>query len=258
LAYNHQHLAFNRLSRFTRFEGQRILEIGGNQSAESAAPFIEAGAVEVIVSGLDHVQKETHDSNGCIQIVRADAHKLKERFGARSFDVVYGLSIIEHIPMLPHFLEQVFQVLKPGGFAFFEGDPVWTSPRGHHVWVPTPTGRYFFSQPAGSQSINPVPDWGHLLMDSPELAAAIRQKYPDIPEADVEAICRYIYAGPSITRLSHHEIAMSFSNSPLVTLHMVTNGLDVPPAVATELRRRHGPWNDYGISAMQYVLWKPH
>lgn len=257
MSYNHQHLAYHRLARYLRFEGQRILEIGGNDSAESAMPFVQAGAAEVVVSGLGHVHREGHDASRSIRIVRADAHKLRDVFGAASFDIVYGLSVIEHIPMLSHFLEQVFHVLRPGGFAFFEGDPIWTSPRGHHVWVQSPSGNYYFSQPAGTRSINPIPDWGHLTMDRDALAAVIRQRHPQVPEADVGAICDYVHAGPAITRLSHRDIALSFSNAPLVTLHLVTNSLDVPPDIATELRRRHGDGSDYGISAMQYVLWKP-
>ncbi len=257
MAYNHQLLAFTRLSRFTRFEGARILEIGGNQSAESALPFVHAGAAEVVVSGLGHVHTERSDASSRIRIMRADAHTLRHTFGAASFDVVYGLSVIEHIPMLPNFLEQVFHVLKPGGLAFFEGDPVWTSPRGHHVWVRTETANYYFSQPAGSDSVNPVPDWGHLLMDRHQLGAAIRDRRPGIPDSDVAAICDYIYASDNITRVSHHDIAMSFSNAPLTTLQMVSNSIEVPAPVADALRRRYGNGNDYGVSTLQYLMHKP-
>ena len=254
--YNHQHLAYHRLSRFASFSGRRILEVGGNQRAESALPFIQAGAAEVVVTGLLHVNAERLDSDNGIRVMRADAYALEQISGPCSFDFVYGLSVIEHLPRLTRFLEQVHQVLKPGGLAFFEGDPIWTSARGHHLWVQTDTAKYTFALPAGVESINPVPDWAHLLLDADEMSAVLRERKPEIPDSDIEAICNWIFSSDSISRLSHREIATAFSRCPLVTLHLASNWSQVPTEAAAELRRRIGDGNDFGISSLQYVLQK--
>ena len=133
----HQLSAHKTLSRYIAFTGKEILEIGGSQSCESAYPFLSDGASRAVVTGLDHIYHEKVDSDHDLVVMRADALNLDSIFAPCSFDVVYGLSIVEHIVNPDRFLSQVHAVLKPGGVAYFEGNPIWSSPKGHHLWVAT-------------------------------------------------------------------------------------------------------------------------
>ena len=130
------------LSRYVRIEGKHVLEIGGSQACIAARPFLDDGAARIVVTGLDHISEEGESVDPRLSIMKADALDLRSRFAAGSFDLVFGLSIIEHIPQPDRFLEEVHRVLAPGGLAFFEGCPLWSSPLGHHLWVADWGGPY--------------------------------------------------------------------------------------------------------------------
>lgn len=251
---NHQHVAYNKICRYTEIQGKTVLEIGGNQRLESAKPFLDAGASKIIVSGLGHVSTEKNEHDGRVVIMKASGHAIKSIFGANTFDIIYGISVVEHIPMLAHFLEQVFYTLKPGGFAFFEGSPIWTSAKGHHIWVKTATNNYLFDSMPGTTSLNPIPEWGHLLMDRPEMELHLLDR--KIPENDISSICSWIYEKDFINRASQYEIATSFSNSPLIILDTGMDATLVPPQILSRLRANHGDKSDYGVTRVQYILTK--
>jgi SAM-dependent methyltransferase len=134
---NHQESAYDVLSRYVSFNGKRVLEVGGAQSCESAYPFLRGGAACVVVTGLDHVWREENGENSQLLIRKADALSLSRVFEPSSFDAVYGISVIEHIPSPKAFLAEVYKILKPGGLAYLQGDPLWSSRRGHHLWIAT-------------------------------------------------------------------------------------------------------------------------
>jgi len=165
--------------------------------------------------------------------MRADALKLSEVFGPSCVDIVYGLSVIEHIPSPCVFLDQVHKVLRPGGLASLEGSPIWSSPKGHHVWVAEwggaysgkTTVNYLFSPIPGKTSTNQLPDW--------------------------------VYSSPEINRLTMADIAAVYGHSQLIVLEANALRSDVPQDVQVALRQRHGPGIDYGVASMTCVLAKP-
>jgi SAM-dependent methyltransferase len=130
---SHQVSAHSVLSRYTSFEGKEVLEVGGAQSCDSVYPFLKDGAASAIVTGLGHISQEQTSKEYNLRVLRADALKISSVFGPCRFDVVYGLSVIEHIPSPKVLLDEVYTVLKPGGFAYFDGNPIWSSARGHHL-----------------------------------------------------------------------------------------------------------------------------
>lgn len=255
MANANQFRAFSVLSRFAKFTGASVLEIGGNQSCDAAKPFIEAGCSQVIVTGLDHVGRSVGNVHEGIKICNLDAHLLKKTFGCNAFDIVYGLSVIEHIPTPSNLLEQIYFVLKPGGFAFIEGQPIWTSRCGHHIWLRTPNNNYFFSDMPGIESINPIPDYAHLLMTPEELAENLRLS--NVPENDALSICDFIYNSEKLNRLSHFELAFSVSNSPFIVLDaLFTHNGSVSSQILQQLQARYGYCNDYSVNGIRYVLYK--
>lgn len=258
---SHQASAHWILSRYISIEGKDVLEIGGAQSGEAAHPFLNDGAASVSITGLDHIQEETIISEK-LRILRANALSLSSVFRPGSFDVVYGLSIVEHIPSPKAFLNEVHTVLKPGGIAYFEGNPLWSSPKGHHLWVATwggsyqhkATANYLFDKFLKIKSSNPLPDWSHLLMTQDQMRDYLNAKR--LPNVDIECIVDWVYCSDQINRLNMSEIAESYSHSKLTVLEANTIRSKVPPDIELTLRKHCGDGIDYGISGISYVLAK--
>jgi SAM-dependent methyltransferase len=258
---SHQLSAHWVLSRYISIHGKDILEIGGSQSGEAAQPFLDAGAASVSITGLDHVTEEK-SVNERLRVLRANALSLSEVFEPNSFDVIYGLSIVEHIPSPKVFLSEVHKVLRPGGVAYFEGNPLWSSPRGHHLWVATwgglyegkATANYLFSEFPNTKSTNPLPDWSHLLMTQDQMREHLAALA--IPGSDIECIIDWVYLSDQINRISMSEIAESYSSSKLVMLEANTVRSKVPPDIELNLRRQYGDGIDYGTRGISYVFTK--
>jgi SAM-dependent methyltransferase len=260
---SHQSSAYNVLSRYVSFEGKHVLEIGGAQSCESAYPFLKDGAASVIVTGLDHISQEDSDEDRHLRILRVDALALSSVFEPCSFDVVYGLSVVEHIPSPTIFLDEVYKVLKSGGFAYFEGSPLWSSGKGHHLWVATwggpyqhrATANYLFSEWPDAKSTNPLPDWSHLLMTPEEMGAYLAAE--SLPSRDIECIIDWVYHSDQVNRLSLFEVAGAYTTSKLIVLEANTVRSEIPHDVELALRRHCGDGIDYGIVGISYVLARP-
>ena len=259
----HQLSAYRALSRYSSFNGKNILEIGGAQSCDSAYPFLIDGAASAIVTGLDHISEEKISSEYNLRVMRADALKLASIFKPNQFDVVYGLSVIEHIPTPKIFLDQVYSVLKPGGLAYFEGDPIWSSPKGHHLWIATWGGpykdktsaNYLFSEWADAASTNPLPNWSHLLMTPSQMKEYLTEK--SIPAQDIDCIIDWVYHSNEVNRIDMTKIAEAYTNSGLTVLEANCVRVDVPETTLANLRRQYGDGIDYGINGVTYVLSKP-
>jgi len=259
---NFQEIPPNILRRYISLAGKEVLEIGGSQSCISANAFLRDGVNSVTVTGLDHIAEEALSTDQRIKIARVNGLELTQHFTPNSFDVVFGLSIIEHIPNPMRFIEQVSYVLKPGGLAYFEGNPLWSSPKGHHLWVASWGGNYMnktsanylFSEFAGTVSSNPVPDWGHLLFTEEELRDHLRDQ--SIHEPDIDCIVHWIYASDEVNRLSFSEISEAYTNAGLTTLEANVQRDDVPEEILQILRQKYGDGNDYGIFGITYVLRK--
>jgi SAM-dependent methyltransferase len=260
---SYQSSAHRVLSRYTSFEGKHVLEIGGAQSCESAYPFLKDGAASVIVTGLDHISQEQTNRERNLRILRADALSLSSVFEPSSFDVVYGLSIVEHIPSPKVFLDEVYRVLKPGGVAYFEGNPLWSSPKGHHLWVATwggayqhkATANYLFNEWPSEESTNPLPDWSHLLMTHDQMREYLAAE--SLPSADIECIIDWVYYSDQVNRLNMSEIAEAYTTSKLIVLEANTLRYDVPRDVELALRKHCGDGIDYGTFGISYVLARP-
>lgn len=195
--------------------------------------------------------------------MKADALDLRSHFEAGCFDLVFGVSIIEHIPHPERFLEEVYRVLKPGGLALFEGFPLWSSPRGHHLWVAAwdgsyagkATANYLFTGLPHVASSNPVPDWAHLLMEQGELEEYLARR--SLPASDIACIGDWFYHAKDINRLSTTELTTAYATSKLVVLEAITQRVDDPDTTLQRLRQRHGGGCDFGIDRLTYVLAKP-
>lgn len=256
--------AHGTLSRYTSFENKHILEVGGTQACDSAYAFLNDKAASATVTGLDHISQEQTSKEDNLRILRADALKLSSVFEPCQFDVVYGLAIVEHIPSPNVFLDEVYTVLKPGGLAYFTGNPIWSSPTGHHLYVATwggpyqnrATANYLYRGRPDVVSTNPLPDWSHLLMTPDQMRGYLTEK--SIPSADIDCIVDWVFYFDGVNRINMSEIAEAYTSSKLIVLEANTNRVDVPSDIQTALRKRCGDGVDYGITGVTYVLVKPY
>ncbi len=87
---------------------------------------------------------------GRVQFARAVAEALPAP--DESFDLVYTVNCLEHLPRLGESFAEAARVLRPGGVLFASTEPLYFSAFGHHL-----------------DDIFPLP-WGHLLWEPAELA----------------------------------------------------------------------------------------
>jgi SAM-dependent methyltransferase len=254
-----QQTPFDEISKFISISGKDILEIGGNSSCIAALPFAHAGARSVIVSGLDAIEAEKKSPHEKISIVTADALSLEEKFGSEKFDAVYGVSILEHIPTPKKLFEQVFSILRPGGVAYLQGSPLWSSAFGHHIWLcnwldGTKKSYHFIPYP-GSGAYNPIPDWGHLLYSPEELGDYLLKN--DVPHEDLTKITNFIYYNDGLNKETATSIMAAASSSRFVILNAVLNRYIIPDDILKLLRTRFaGRIEDWSVHGIGLVLLK--
>lgn len=85
------------------------------------------------MSGLKHVAAEQPEKLENIQLCHTNVFDIVKEYGKESFDFVYGVNIIEHIPRTAELLEQIYQVLRPGGMVYIQGANLECSERAPYM-----------------------------------------------------------------------------------------------------------------------------
>ena len=258
-----QHSGYHSVSRFGRIQGRRVLEIGGNSDCVAAQHFANAGAAQVVVSGLYHVDDSRPTNNPLIAVQRVDALDLANAYPAESFDIIYGISILEHIPNPDKLLAQIWHVLSKNGIVFLQGAPIWSGPWGHHIWLNTWTDHttvcYQFLPTEslvarGVKVINPIPDWAHILCTPEEMAARLATQ--QIPDEDIKKILFAVYDGDAINRQSASDIYKAIHRSPFLIAELEFDRVSVPLVLQGELRQKCSETEDFSIMGIRTVLIK--
>lgn len=187
------------------FQGATILEVGGDMKFQTAREMVRRGAARVVSINYSpsFSSKKITDQIDSINMDIRNLDQLHE-----TFDLVFGVAILEHLNNLDIALENIFKRLKNGGRVYLHGGPIWTSHLGHHVWLHTKDGiKYEFN------SNNPIPDWGHLLYSSDEMNDILLKK--GIPEDHIDYILKYIYNSERLCRFSTENYYNIFLKSKL-------------------------------------------
>jgi len=237
------------------FKNAVVLEFGCDGFLFSAKKIKSMGAQKVIATNLkiEHIAKriglgidridKVNVSDG-IELMARDA--TKTGFDPGSFDIVFGRALLEHITDLSMMLSETYRVLKPGGFFYFDGGPLWMCGHGHHLWMQSSTGtRYNFVEN------NPIKPYEHLLFDAAGLADALGSR--GVNEKDASEISEYVYHGKSQNRLRVSEIDELFRKSKLVYhLKKFTSNKVIPD----EVRAKY-PGDELSVSRISVHGFKP-
>jgi ubiquinone/menaquinone biosynthesis C-methylase UbiE len=107
-----------QFGEFSRFRGKRTLEIGVGLGSDHQK-LAEAGAnlcgIDLTPRAIGHTKRRFELFGLQSELQVADAENLP--FPNESFDAVYSWGVIHHSPDTPKAIEEIYRVLKPGGFA---------------------------------------------------------------------------------------------------------------------------------------------
>lgn len=126
---NYHDATINRLERYRRVRGARILVVGANSGIDCKR-FVDRGAHEI--HGLDVVEDVGVD----YPHPQVTYHKQSiESCSLPSdyFDIAYAMATFEHVPDIFAGWSEMVRVTKPGGIVFSVASPLWQSPYGHHM-----------------------------------------------------------------------------------------------------------------------------
>ena len=179
----YQRPVVSELVRKGLVRGKRILEIGCDLSLPVARAFAASGASHV--TAINFFQPGDPDAlPPGVDYVRADASTMP--FVDSAFDTIVAIAVLEHIRDLHGVAQEVARVLHPKGWAFLNGNPLWPSWAGHHVWVTLGDADYRFNQPT-----NPILPWEHLCFDRDGLLRQLVAR--GIPTRHAELVVGSVY-----------------------------------------------------------------
>ena len=207
-AYVRDNAAAYQLEEFEKFReridirGKRVLEIGSDYHLASARLFMSNGADSVVGTNFGEWISDEPMPEG-VEFHVGDASDLD--LPDNSFDIVYGIAIVEHVPDFERLCKAIKRLLKPDGVVYLQGCPMWAGSIGHHVWCSPDTemGEYeaIFAAGGGKKSKsmqysftenNPIPDWAHLVLSPAELEQLLVEQ-KGLPETHAQGIARYVY-----------------------------------------------------------------
>lgn len=191
---------FRALIERVDIRGKRVLEIGSDYHMCSARLFQANGALDVVGTNIGDWRSVEALPVG-IELKVGDVADVG--YPPDSFDIIYGIAVLEHIADFERVCDALKTLLRPGGVIYLQGEPIWSGPQGHHLWycpesaatsvAPSTHDRgeaavmYRFDEAAR----NPIPDWAHLVLDPGEMEALLIRQ--GVPAPHAAGITRFVY-----------------------------------------------------------------
>jgi trans-aconitate methyltransferase len=217
-----------RQSEFQR--ARRVLEVGGGDFARIIAlakrhpkKFFISLDFRLESKAVGNLARATALPN--LSVVKADI--LERILAPATFDFVFSIAVMEHVPQLEQFLHTVFELLAPRGvYASFQA-PFWTSKTGHH---------FNHADPAVRKVLN---SYEHIRFDAEGMREYL-QTIADLPFKADECV-RKIYMRSDLSRLSSIETRRIVQASPFVTIEWTERpDPDFEEAKAQAALKAHG------------------
>ncbi len=177
-----------------------------NKKILNITPYVNYGLSEIIssmaakevVSFAPYYSGFELDSDKNIRCVNQDFEDLDNL--DETFDIIYGLDILEHVKDLKKFYQNLIRLIDKNGVICVSGSPLWPSDNGHNFMDALDCG--CLKTGMGSPSLD---YWEHLAYDSKdELKKAMLDKGFD--NNDAETVSEFVFNSKSINRKSFAEI----------------------------------------------------
>ena len=233
-------------------KGKNILEIGGDVSCAVAKHLIENGAAHVTSINIDS-RFSDREIDGNISTRKLSATEVSKFFAQGTFDLIYGYAVLEHIKDTALLLQELQSILKQDGFLYIHGGPIWTSARGHHVWVDGVEDSYRFN----NKRKNPIENWYHLIFTPEEMKHYLAER--NISIEDAERIIHYIYHSSDICRIGHADLLDEFYQCDLKMLEVTQSygAAQIDDEVRSRLNKIYqDKTHDYSVESVNFLLQK--
>ncbi len=212
--HNYARLIANAEAMLGSFDGKDILEVGSDPSGDFLNFLVNNRSV-ASACGINPCLP--NNVNGLrFSLLKEDARKMS--FADNTFDIIFSISVFEHVHNLESALAEMYRVLRPGGFLFTEFGPIWSSVWGHHLWI-------YHGDSVRHWENTPLPPYAHLLMSERDLRSWCDTKYND--SILTHKICEYVFKSDEQNRLFYSDYENLFLDSDFKTLFL-TGYPDLP------------------------------
>jgi SAM-dependent methyltransferase len=177
-------------------------------------------------------------------------------FPEQSFDFIYSTNVYEHVGDFSKCLDEQLRVLKDGGYCYARWEPLWSSPRGHHMHDDMARDWEQFIKIKETPYKNNghfIEDWDHLLLTQEEMVQMLTAK---IGSAELsQRIAKYIYVSKDINRLFFEDFERILSRKK-IHIEFWKKRISQPPAsILNKLKNRH-PYSDFGTCSCDILFKK--
>ena len=242
--------AIAALTALPTLKNARVLELAAEPPFEAAKELLAWGVGEVLATNIRYDMDTTDLPKGLIYQY-ADAHNLAATMPEDSVDCVFATAFLEHVHDIPAMLSSVAHVLKPGGFAYLAGSPIWSSKSGHHLWVNTSLGHIRFYDK--DRVLKP---FEHIITSPEDLRRRVAERRPFTDE-DLDKIIDKIYTHPSINRVPSNLILDAIKTGPLEPVSITLRQTKRRQKNLKAAKKALGPGINPRIFGIEALLKKP-
>jgi SAM-dependent methyltransferase len=131
----------DRFSGITKeWHGTRVLDFGcasGGLSLRVRELCPEVVGIDIDRPKVEYAQQLVRDQNLTgVEFLAYDGGPVP--LPDASFDTIFCVDVVEHLPELPRFVADFHRLLKPGGLLLVSFGPPWRHAHGKHMWAKLP------------------------------------------------------------------------------------------------------------------------
>lgn len=168
-----------------------------------------------------------------------------------TFDLIFSTNCFEHILELEKAFANMYKILKPGGMVSALFGPIWSSNRGHHLFViDNKTQEVIFFND------DPIPQWSHLYMNKEELTETIKDKFD---EETLKTIVLQALIYKDKNRLFYEDYIKIINNSNF-EIHELRNWhepLSPPADIQKKIEEKNPNYKNFSTRSLKILLKKP-
>lgn len=233
--------------------GKKILEVGCGGKGKLVQGLTQSYKPEEVI-GIDlHCNYQKFSE--CCKIQSGDIRKTA--FQDSYFDIIISNFTFEHVRDFDVAVDEMFRVLKIGGYLFSQFGPIWSAPHGHHLWYHHENVLYNYNNVI-------LPPFSHLLLQPNEILKVLESKYEFIDEVN-QGILEFIFKSESQNRLFYEDYKQIINQSKFTELFfkgISSENLqelyhkDVTPKIFEKLKSKYPKCSNFMHNGIMFLLKK--